>query len=228
MRGDTVIFCVEDDRGIRELVVYTLQTAGYEAVGISDGEELFRRLQTETPELILLDIMLPGEDGITLLKRLRSEAGTGEIPVIMATAKGTEYDKVIGLDLGADDYIVKPFGMMEMVSRVKAVLRRSVKESNELIRAGEICMDLGSREVSVCGDPARLTLKEFDLLRLLLENQGRVYSRQQMLDLVWGTGFVGESRTVDVHIGTLRTKLGPCGEYIETVRGVGYRLRSGQ
>ncbi|MCR5034986.1 MAG: response regulator transcription factor [Clostridia bacterium] len=223
-----MIFCVEDDRGIRELVVYTLQTAGYEAVGISDGEELFRRLQTETPELILLDIMLPGEDGITLLKRLRSEAGTGEIPVIMATAKGTEYDKVIGLDLGADDYIVKPFGMMEMVSRVKAVLRRSVKESNELIRAGEICMDLGSREVSVCGDPARLTLKEFDLLRLLLENQGRVYSRQQMLDLVWGTGFVGESRTVDVHIGTLRTKLGPCGEYIETVRGVGYRLRSGQ
>ena len=228
VRGDTVIFCVEDDRGIRELVVYTLQTAGYEAVGISDGEELFRRLQTEMPELILLDIMLPGEDGITILKRLRSGAGTGEIPVIMATAKGTEYDKVIGLDLGADDYIVKPFGMMEMVSRVKAVLRRSVKESKELIRAGEICMDLGSREVSVCGSPVRLTLKEFDLLRLLLENQGRVYSRQQMLDLVWGTGFVGESRTVDVHIGTLRTKLGPCGEYIETVRGVGYRLRSRQ
>ena len=223
-----MIFCVEDDRGIRELVVYTLQTAGYEAVGISDGEELFRRLQTEMPELILLDIMLPGEDGITILKRLRSGAGTGEIPVIMATAKGTEYDKVIGLDLGADDYIVKPFGMMEMVSRVKAVLRRSVKESKERIHAGEICMDLGSREVSVCGDPVRLTLKEFDLLRLLLENQGRVYSRQQMLDLVWGTGFVGESRTVDVHIGTLRTKLGPCGEYIETVRGVGYRLRSGQ
>lgn len=228
VRGDTVIFCVEDDRGIRELVVYTLQTAGYEAVGISDGEELFRKLQTEMPELILLDIMLPGEDGIAILKRLRSGAGTGEIPVIMATAKGTEYDKVIGLDLGADDYIVKPFGMMEMVSRVKAVLRRSVKESKEMIRVGEIRMDLGSREVSVCGSPVRLTLKEFDLLRLLMENQGRVYSRQQMLDLVWGTGFVGESRTVDVHIGTLRTKLGPCGEYIETVRGVGYRLRSGQ
>lgn len=223
-----MIFCVEDDRGIRELVVYTLQTAGYEAVGISDGEELFRRLQTEMPELILLDIMLPGEDGISILKRLRSGAGTGEIPVIMATAKGTEYDKVIGLDLGADDYIVKPFGMMEMVSRVKAVLRRSVKESKEQIRAGEICMDLGCREVSVCGGPVRLTLKEFELLRLLMENQGRVYSRQQMLDLVWGTGFVGESRTVDVHIGTLRTKLGSCGEYIETVRGVGYRLRSRQ
>ena len=223
-----MIFCVEDDRGIRELVVYTLQTAGYEAVGISDGEELFRRLQTEMPELILLDIMLPGEDGITLLKRLRSGAGTGEIPVIMATAKGTEYDKVIGLDLGADDYIVKPFGMMEMVSRVKAVLRRSVKENKEMIRVGEIRMDLGSREVRVSADPVRLTLKEFDLLRLLMENQGRVYSRQQMLDLVWGTGFVGESRTVDVHIGTLRTKLGPCGEYIETVRGVGYRLRSRQ
>ena len=176
-----MIFCVEDDRGIRELVVYTLQTAGYEAVGIADGEELFRRLQTELPDLILLDIMLPGEDGISILKRLRSGAGTGEIPVIMASAKGTEYDKVIGLDLG-------------------------------------------SRQVSVCGDPVRLTLKEFELLRLLMENQGRVYSRQQILDQVWGIGFVGESRTVDVHIGTLRTKLGSCGEYIETVRGVGYKV----
>lgn len=223
-----MIFCVEDDRGIRELIVYTLQTAGYEAVGIADGEELFRRLQTELPELILLDIMLPGEDGISILKRLRSGSGTGEIPVIMASAKGTEYDKVIGLDLGADDYIVKPFGMMEMVSRVKAVLRRTEKESRELLRAGEISMDLGSRQVSVCGDPVRLTLKEFELLRLLMENQGRVYSRQQILDQVWGIGFVGESRTVDVHIGTLRTKLGSCGEYIETVRGVGYRVRGGQ
>ncbi len=223
-----MIFCVEDDRGIRELVVYTLQTAGYEAVGISDGEELFRRLQTEQPELILLDIMLPGEDGISILKRLRSGAGTGDIPVIMATAKGTEYDKVIGLDLGADDYIVKPFGMMEMVSRVKAVLRRTAKENKEQIRAGEICMDLGSRQVSVCGEAARLTLKEFDLLRLLMENQGRVYSRQQILDLVWGVDFIGETRTVDVHIGTLRTKLGTCGEYIETVRGIGYRMRGSQ
>lgn len=223
-----MIFCVEDDRGIRELVVYTLQTAGYEAVGISDGNELFQRLLTERPELILLDIMLPGEDGITILKRLRSENSTGDIPVIMATAKGTEYDKVIGLDLGADDYIVKPFGMMEMVSRVKAVLRRSVKESNELVQVGEIHMDLGRREVIVCGNPIRLTLKEFDLLKLLMENEGRVYSRQQLLDIVWGIGFVGETRTVDVHIGTLRTKLGSCGEYIETVRGVGYRMRGVQ
>ncbi len=226
VRGDTVIFCVEDDRGIRELVVYTLQTAGFEAVGIPDGEGLFHRLQTEVPELILLDIMLPGEDGISILKRLRSGAGTGDIPVIMATAKGTEYDKVIGLDLGADDYIVKPFGMMEMVSRVKAVLRRTVKESREQIQAGEIRMDLGSREVSVGDDPVRLTLKEFELLRILMENQSRVYSRQQILDLVWGTDFVGETRTVDVHIGTLRTKLGSCGKYIETVRGIGYRMRS--
>ena len=223
-----MIFCVEDDRGIRELVVYTLQTAGYEAVGISDGEELFHRLQMEQPELILLDIMLPGEDGISILRRLRSGAGTGEIPVIMATAKGTEYDKVIGLDLGADDYIVKPFGMMEMVSRVKAVLRRTAKETRELVRAGDVCMDLGSREVSVCGEPVKLTLKEFDLLRLLMENQGRVYSRQQILDLVWGIEFIGETRTVDVHIGTLRTKLGACGDYIETVRGVGYRMRGVQ
>lgn len=223
-----MIFCVEDDRGIRELVVYTLQTAGFEAVGISDGEELFSRLQTELPELIILDIMLPGEDGISILKKLRSDAGTEEIPIIMATAKGTEYDKVIGLDLGADDYIVKPFGMMEMVSRVKAVLRRSVKESKELVQVGDIRMDLGRREVSVKGGQVQLTLKEFDLLRLLMENEGRVYSRQQLMDLVWGVGFVGETRTVDVHIGTLRTKLGPCGKYIETVRGVGYRMRGRQ
>ena len=223
-----MIFCVEDDRGIRELVVYTLQTAGFEAVGISDGEELFSRLQTELPELIILDIMLTGEDGISILKKLRSDAGTEEIPIIMATAKGTEYDKVIGLDLGADDYIVKPCGMMEMVSRVKAVLRRSVKESKELVQVGDIRMDLGRREVSVKGGQVQLTLKEFDLLRLLMENEGRVYSRQQLMDLVWGVGFVGETRTVDVHIGTLRTKLGPCGKYIETVRGVGYRMRGRQ
>lgn len=220
-----MIFCVEDDRGIRELVVYTLQTAGYEAVGIPEGEELFRRLQTEKPELILLDIMLPGEDGITILKKLRANSETEDIPVIMATAKGTEYDKVIGLDMGADDYIVKPFGMMEMVSRVKAVLRRSAKESKDSIRTGEICMDLAGREVNVCGEPVRLTLKEFDLLKLLMENPGRVYSREQLLDIVWGIEYVGETRTVDVHIGTLRTKLGACGEYIETVRGIGYRMK---
>lgn len=223
-----MIFCVEDDRDIRELVVYTLETAGFEAVGISEGEELFRRLEGQLPELILLDIMLPGEDGVSILKRLKAASRTAEIPVIMATAKGTEYDKVIGLDLGADDYIVKPFGMMEMVSRVKAVLRRSVKESTETLRTGEIQMDLGSHKVTVCGEPVHLTLKEFDLLRLLMENAGRVYSRQQMLDLVWGIEFVGETRTVDVHIGTLRTKLGSCGEYIETVRGIGYRMKGMQ
>ena len=227
-RGETVIFCVEDDRDIRELVVYTLQTAGDEAVGIPDGKELFHRLQTKVPELILLDIMLPGEDGISILKKLRSRTETAGVPVIMATAKGTEYDKVIGLDLGADDYIVKPFGMMEMVSRVKAVLRRSVKEKKEILKIGEIRMDLGSREVTVGDAPLKLTLKEFDLLRLLMENEGRVYSRDQIMDLVWGIGFAGETRTVDVHIGTLRTKLGPYGKYIETVRGIGYRLRGGK
>lgn len=223
-----MIFCVEDDRDIRELVVYTLQTAGFEAIGLPNGEELFHRLKMELPELILLDIMLPGEDGVSLLKKLRSGSETAEVPVIMATAKGTEYDKVIGLDLGADDYIVKPFGMMEMVSRVKAVLRRSAKESKEIIRVGEIRMDLGRREVSAGGTLLKLTLKEFDLLRLLMENEGRVFSRDQILNIVWGIGFVGESRTVDVHIGTLRTKLGTYGKYIETVRGVGYRLRGVQ
>ena len=221
-----MIYCVEDDRDIRELVVYTLQTTGYEAAGICDGEELFDRLQTEEPELIILDIMLPGEDGITILKKLRSGAAGSQVPVIMATAKGTEYDKVIGLDLGADDYIVKPFGMMEMVSRVKAVLRRTARDKERLVRAGEISMDPGSREVSVSGEHVQLTLKEFDLLRLMMENPGRVYSRDQIMDLVWGTGYAGETRTVDVHIGTLRAKLGSCGEYIETVRGVGYRMRN--
>ncbi len=228
LRGDTVIICVEDDRDIRELVVYTLQTAGFEAVGVPDGEELFQKLQTEMPELVLLDVMLPGEDGVSILKKLRSGSETADVPVIMATAKGTEYDKVIGLDLGADDYIVKPFGMMEMVSRVKAVLRRSAKESKEIIQAGEIRMNLATREVSAGGDLLKLTLKEFELLRLLMENEGRVFSRDQILNSVWGIGFVGESRTVDVHIGTLRTKLGTCGKYIETVRGVGYRLRGAQ
>ena len=220
-----MIFCVEDDRGIRELVVYTLQTAGYEAVGIADGEELFRRLQTELPDLILLDIMLPGEDGISILKKLRSSPTTAALPVIMATAKGSEYDRVIGLDLGADDYLCKPFGMMEMVSRIRAVLRRtSMSEHKNYLSYGAITMDQSRHVVLVDGREVSLTLKEYDLLKLLLEHTGLVFTRDQLLSSVWDQDYSGETRTVDVHIGTLRTKLGESGEAIRTVRGVGYRL----
>lgn len=230
-----MIFCVEDDTGIRELMIYALELAGFAAKGFTDGISLFAALGEEMPELILLDIMLPGEDGISILKRLRgSGSAAAEVPVIMATAKGTEYDKVIGLDLGADDYLVKPFGMMEMVSRVRAVLRRTAgregsrKDSGKgeggSCRIGELLMDRDGHQVSVCGERIALTLKEYELLRLFLEHPGRVFTRDQLLGQVWGSGYEGETRTVDVHIGTLRTKLGECGSYIETVRGVGYRM----
>ncbi len=218
-----MIFCVEDDTGIRELMVYALNSAGLEARGLPDGESLFRALTEGEPELILLDIMLPGEDGISILKRLRS--GGSKAPVIMATAKGTEYDKVLGLDLGADDYLAKPFGMMEMVSRVKAVLRRAAPgPKREVLSHFGIQMDTAQHIVTVDGARAELTFKEFELLRNFMENPGRVFTRDQLLTSIWGDSYAGETRTVDVHIGTLRTKLGRCGNYIETVRGVGYRL----
>lgn len=222
-----MIFCVEDDNGIRNMMIYTLRAAGFEAEGFSDGAMLFTALEEETPELIMLDIMLPGEDGISILSRLRSQTATADIPVIMATAKGTEYDKVVGLDMGADDYLAKPFGMMEMVSRVRAVLRRSKPKAakpNSLLRAGALEIDLEQHTVSAQGDRIQLTFKEFEILRLFMQNPGRVYTRDQLLSLVWGVDFMGETRTVDVHIGTLRDKLGRCGDYIETVRGVGYRM----
>ncbi len=220
-----MIFCVEDDRGIRDLMVYALNSAGFEARGMEDGASLFSALKLNSPELIMLDIMLPGEDGIAILQKLRQNPATADIPIIMATAKGTEYDKVIGLDLGADDYLVKPFGMMEMVSRVKAVLRRaSVRSAPQLLRVGDVEMNRNRHTVLVGGQRTELTLKEFEMLRLFLENPGRVFTRDQIFDRIWGTDYAGESRTVDVHIGTLRTKLGPCGTYIETVRGVGYRM----
>lgn len=224
-----MIYCVEDDRGIRELMLYTLTAAGFEARGFADGEELSRALEGDLPELITLDIMLPGEDGISILRRLRADAKTADIPIIMASAKGAEYDKVIGLDLGADDYLAKPFGMMEMVSRVRAVLRRSgarrsAAGAEDILRVGSLVMNAAAHTVSADGARVQLTLKEFELLRLFMENAGRVLTREQLLDSVWGTDFAGESRTVDVHIGTLRTKLGACGEYIETVRGVGYKM----
>ena len=220
-----MIFCVEDDSGIRDLMIYTLNSSGLEAEGFADGEALFAALGSRTPELIMLDIMLPGEDGISILKRLRSSSMTADIPVIMATARGTEYDKVIGLDLGADDYLAKPFGMMEMVSRVRAVLRRSApRPTVQLLRVGKLEMNLGEHTVTACGQRVQLTLKEFELLHKFMANPGRAFTREQLLMTVWGEEFVGETRTVDVHIGTLRTKLGDCGGYIETVRGVGYRM----
>ena len=220
-----MIFCVEDDQSIRDLMIYTLNSAGFEAIGLEDGGALFPALKENRPELILLDIMLPGEDGITILKKLRQSPTLSDIPVIMATAKGTEFDKVLGLDTGADDYLAKPFGMMEMVSHVKAVLRRTkAGDETPLLRMGKLEMNRNNHVVSVCGKRAELTLKEYEMLRLFMENPGRVFTRDQLFDRIWESDYAGESRTVDVHIGTLRGKLGECGTYIETVRGVGYRM----
>lgn len=220
-----MIYCVEDDRSIRDLMIYTLNSAGFEAEGFDCGNGLFDALQTEKPQLIMLDIMLPDEDGITILKKLRTMPETKDIPVIMATAKGTEYDKVIGLDLGADDYLAKPFGMMEMIARIKAVLRRiRPAEEGKYIKIGKLELNLETYVVIENGERVQLTLKEYKLLRIFMENPKRVFTREQLLEIVWGVDYVGETRTVDVHIGTLRTKLGECGSYIETVRGVGYRM----
>lgn len=220
-----MIYCVEDDEGIRNMVVYTLNASGFEACGFEDGKGLFAALANETPELLLLDIMLPGEDGITILKKIRAENATKRLPVIMATAKGTEYDKVIGLDLGADDYLCKPFGMMEMVSRVKAVLRRCTpKEENEVLTLKTLLLNHNERSVKIDGEAVSLTVKEYELLRFLLKNRGKVFSRDQLMSEIWGENFMGESRTVDVHIGTLRAKIGRYGECLQTVRGFGYKI----
>lgn len=221
-----MIFCVEDDAGIRDLMIYTLNASGFRAVGFENAKEFYTALADTVPELIMLDIMLPGEDGISILKRLKADARTADIPVIMATAKGNEYDKVIGLDLGADDYLAKPFGMMEMASRVRAVLRRSGRaaEKQQLIRVGGLEMNLGEHIVTADGIRVQLTLKEFELLRTFMTNPGRAFTREQLLTSVWCEDFLGETRTVDVHVGTLRQKLGACGKYIRTVRGVGYKL----
>lgn len=224
-----MIFCVEDDSNIRELVVYTLQSTGMKACGFEDGKSFLEALALETPELILLDIMLPGEDGMELLGRLKSSVKTREIPVIMVTAKGAEYDKVMGLDAGADDYVTKPFGMMELVSRIKAVLRRTAKEDykrEDKIALGAIVMDLKKHEVLADGEQVTLTLKEYELLKRMMHNPGIVLTRDQLLEDIWGYDFGGETRTVDVHVRTLRQKLGVCKEQIETVRGVGYRMSS--
>ena len=218
-----MIFCVEDDSNIRELVVYTLNTTGMQARGFEDGKSFLKALASETPELVLLDIMLPGEDGLSILKKLKMSSKTKNIPVIMVTAKGAEYDKVIGLDEGADDYVAKPFGMMELVSRIKAVLRRTKRDDDKDEMVYEFLkMDLKRHEVSVDGEVVPLTLKEFELLRKLMKNKDIVLTRDQLLVEIWGYDFDGETRTVDVHIRTLRQKLGKAGELIKTVRGVGY------
>ena len=220
-----MIWCVEDDPSIREIEVYALNSTGLEARGFADGGEFWEALDTEQPELVLLDVMLPGEDGVAILKRLRSDERYREIPVIMATAKGTEFDKVQSLDLGADDYITKPFGMMEMVSRVKAVLRRSQpKQAAPLLKLKGLTLDENQHTVTIDDQRVVLTYKEYELLRLFLSHPGMAFSREQLLQTVWNTEYAVETRTVDMHIRTLRQKLGEYGRYIETIRGVGYRL----
>ena len=220
-----MIFCVEDDSNIRELVVYTLESTGFQARGFEDGSSFLEALALETPELVLLDIMLPGEDGLEILKKLKNSSKTKDIPVIMLTAKGSEYDKVVGLDSGADDYVTKPFGMMELISRIKAVLRRSGKQQDKTkLSVGGISLDTKKHEVKVDGEQVVLTLKEFELLEKLMRNQGIVLTRDQLLTEIWGYDFDGETRTVDVHIRTLRQKLGEQGSLVKTVRGVGYRI----
>lgn len=216
-----MIYCIEDDSSIRELMLYTLRISGFDARGFEDAASALEAISANTPDLILLDIMLPGMDGMELLRQLRR---TTQVPVILSTAKGTEYDKVTGLDAGADDYLVKPFSMIEMVSRVRAVLRRSAPRSDGLLTHSGLTMNTAEHTVTADGSPVALTLKEYDLLRLFLAHPGQVFTREQLLEQVWGTDYFGETRTVDVHIGTLRTKLGACGSAIATVRGVGYRL----
>ena len=226
-----MIYCVEDDDSIRELMLYTLKASGFEGRGFAEAGALWQALEAAKagrepmPRLIMLDIMLPGEDGISILQKLRANAATARVPVIMATAKGTEYDKVKGLDLGADDYLAKPFGMMEMVSRIKAVLRRSEpKEAEHTLFFGGVVIDLLQHTVTIDGKPVDMPLKEFELLKLFMENPGMAFSRDKLLSRIWDTDYMGESRTVDVHISSLRTRLGEWGSAIKTVRSVGYRL----
>ena len=220
-----MIYCVEDEKNIRELLIYTLETTGFSARGMANSKELKDALKEETPRLVLLDIMLPGEDGLEILKKLKSSSRTRNIPVIMVTAKEAEYDKVRGLEAGADDYITKPFGMMEFVARVKAVLRRcSRQEEDKELKCDDLRLSVGRHKVYWKEEKVELTRKEFELLQYLMENKGLVMTRNQILCHVWGYDFDGETRTVDVHVRTLRQKLGEAGNLIETVRGVGYRI----
>ena len=218
-----MIYLLEDDDSIRDLVIYTLQSQGMEAKGFPRPSAFWEAMAEHTPSLVLLDIMLPEEDGISVLKQLRSSARTCRLPVIMLTAKGTEYDKVLGLDAGADDYLAKPFGMMELLSRIRALLRRTEREVN-IYRGDVLTVTQTRHTVTVNGREVVLTQKEFEVLCLLLKNRGQVLSRERLIEDVWGYAFTGESRTVDVHVRTLRQKLGEAGAYIETVRGYGYKI----
>ncbi len=224
-----MIWCVEDDGAIRDIEVYALNSAGLDARGFENGAEFLSALSSERPELAVLDVMLPGMDGVELLKLIRADSRTADLPVIMATAKGAEYDKIQSLDLGADDYIVKPFGVMELVSRVKAVLRRyKGAQPNKVLTLGELKMNCDERTVTLKGERITLTYKEFELLRLFMAHPGTAFTREQIFAAVWGEDFMGETRTLDMHIRTLRQKLGEYGWRIETVRSVGYRLEAEQ
>ena len=224
-----MIWCVEDDASIRDIEVYALRSTGFEACGFADGAAFWQALQTEEqPELVVLDVMLPGVDGMELLRRMRASATLRRIPVVMATAKGAEYDKIQGLDLGADYYLAKPFGVMELVSCVKAVLRRCRRDDVERagLSAGGVSLDADAHTVTAGGQRITLTYKEFELLRLFMAHPGTAFTREQLMEQVWGTDYCGETRTVDMHIRTLRQKLGPYGRRIETVRNVGYRMEA--
>lgn len=221
------IYYVEDDTSIRELVLYALKTAEFQVMGFENAASFYKRMKEQQPDLILLDIMLPDEDGVSILKKLKSRPDTENIPVIMMTAKSSEYDKVLGLDSGADDYITKPFGVMELISRVKAVIRRSDRSkgsAGEVFKIGELVLDEQKHEVYARGQAVSLTFKEFELLSYLMKNRGLVLSRDKILNTIWNYEYEGESRTVDVHIGSLRQKLGTCGDFIKTIRGIGYKI----
>jgi len=218
-----LIYLVEDDNSIRELVAYTLHSAGFEAEGFERPSAFWRACAERRPDLVLLDLMLPEEDGISILKKLRQAPETARLPILLLTAKSSEYDKVLGLDSGADDYVAKPFGMMELLSRIRALLRRTESETGQY-RCGILTVDPGRHTVEVSGREVTLTQKEFEVLCLLLKNRGQVLSREQLIENVWGYAFTGESRTVDVHVRTLRQKLGEAGAYVETVRGYGYKI----
>ena len=221
------IYYVEDDTSIRELVLYALKTAEFQVMGFENAASFYTRMKEQQPDLILLDIMLPDEDGVSILKKLKSRPDTENIPVIMMTAKSSEYDKVLGLDSGADDYITKPFGVMELISRVKAVIRRSDRSkgsAGEVLKIGELVLDEQKHEVYARGQAVSLTFKEFELLSYLMKNRGLVLSRDKILNTIWNYEYEGESRTVDVHIGSLRQKLGTCGDFIKTIRGIGYKI----
>ena len=222
-----MIWCIEDDASIRDIEIYTLLSTGFEAKGFENGKEAFEALKDEQPDLILLDVMMPEMDGIEFLRKVKSSSVFCDIPIIMATAKGSEYDKVKSLDMGADDYLVKPFGMMEMVSRIKAVLRRcKPKQKDNLLEMGDLVLNQEERTLLINEEKVALTYKEFELLQLFLSHPGKVYTRDVLYNEIWGSDYIGESRTVDMHIRTLRQKLGNYGEMIETVRNVGYRMET--